>query len=1282
MSNYSQALTVIGGAIGAYVTYGSPAGWQAGASFGAALGGTAGAAIDISKQRIEGPRLTDARTITAEYGDVIPWVAGAARVGGQVWWVSDRREVGTTTEEGKGGGPKNTTYTYEQDILLGLTSEVMGDVARIWSNGKLVWTQMPGADIESIVNSQESPLWSRLTIYTGEAGQLPDPTYEAAVGAGNAPAYRGRCSVMIEGLQLGTSGQMPNLTFEVVKNGLQTVFLDAPMTSNGLDTVAPAATTSASTPPTYTAEGGYFTRTPGDPKSISFVTPSGGKLDIAALGKRGVWNLQAEFSFSQSAVAGTGDNIRFFFTASSQFGFSYQRVSGSVGLYAWVNESFGSPTQIDLGRPLDSGKYRIVFDTSGDPSAWNVKWYVNNELLHTRVTSAVGFTNIFIGFASGSGGGVDAMTVSKFKVTAAGVGEVELGEPLQGVVEQLCDRAGMPSGTYDASALSTITKPVRSLLLAQLGAARAALQPLQLAYHFDCTLTDKLYFRPRATSAVATIPLDDLAAGVDKPSGEPFALTQGSDIELPAQVAVRYRNVENDYQTGVEVSDRLLSGQVAMQPIEVALGMTPSEAKALADVMVNDNLAALTRGTISLSMAYAHLQPADVVLIDGETMRLGRKQDARGVITFETRRHDASTILSAGVTDSTGYESASEVTAPTATVLQVLDVPILRDADNGPGHYVAANGGATWAGASVQRSINNVDFSQAATVLERAVFGTCTTTLGNFAGIGFDEVNSVSVSVGTGELASSTRDALLLDQQVNVILIGGEVIRFVTATLTGTAPNRYKLTRLLRGQRGTEWAMASHVADERCVLLRPQGLRYIATPQADIGATRYIKGVTNGLNASTATGAAYVNTGVGQKPFSPANLRASRVSAGTYALTWQRRTRLQTTFADGRGVIVPLGESAEAYEVDTFDSSNVLIRTTTADTESATIGGPGKEKTYAAGVLYPVTYSSKVYGVAYFGNLPAGQSKVHRFASDGTIEASTAAIPGTVWSATNNGSGAYYVLTTETGPDGFINACKLRRINLSTLAVTATVDLYALYSQVGYSITWDGTSVWSATIAGATLRKHDATSLSVSDTEILTNTATAPIKLSSNGAGTVFAAGKDWTKVVSFDSASSGVNWTVDYAAQATQVQGVEYIGSKLFISGSSVIVANPANGAVDHTYSRSIIGDIVNFDGNAAYASAQINPLTGLTLSVPGPCYVLDGTTGTETTSFPLESDLVRLSGTVDSKLLAVSVNQGAGNPYLGHLYGPAPDLPGGRVVVYQMSSIVGRGYPAEITL
>lgn len=191
---------------------GAGLGWAVGSALAAGLG---------PSQKVQGPRLNDLKVTGTEYGQPIAYVQGHPRVAGQIWWSSAKREIATTTETGGKGGPsiETTTYTYEVDLLIGLTDNVIGGVSRVWSNGKLVWTKLADSGATSALSGKSQTSWRRLSVYPGAADQLPDPVYEAAVGVGNAPAYRGRGTVFIEGLQLGGSGQLPNLTFEVYTEG-------------------------------------------------------------------------------------------------------------------------------------------------------------------------------------------------------------------------------------------------------------------------------------------------------------------------------------------------------------------------------------------------------------------------------------------------------------------------------------------------------------------------------------------------------------------------------------------------------------------------------------------------------------------------------------------------------------------------------------------------------------------------------------------------------------------------------------------------------------------------------------------------------------------------------------------------------------------------------------------------------------------------------------------------------------------------------------------------------
>lgn len=204
--------------------------YAAGAAIGSAIGGTflgvtAAAWGGIAGSTLynlafaptphsEGPRLADLKAAQVSYGSVIPYVEGHPRLGGIIVWASDKRETATTTEQGgSGGGAEQTTYTYSQDLFYMLSENEVASLHSIFWNGELVWTR--GQDATADSQQDNSERWTRVTFYSGAADQLPDATYEAAVGVGNAPAYRGRSTVFIEGLQLGSSGQLPNLTFVV-----------------------------------------------------------------------------------------------------------------------------------------------------------------------------------------------------------------------------------------------------------------------------------------------------------------------------------------------------------------------------------------------------------------------------------------------------------------------------------------------------------------------------------------------------------------------------------------------------------------------------------------------------------------------------------------------------------------------------------------------------------------------------------------------------------------------------------------------------------------------------------------------------------------------------------------------------------------------------------------------------------------------------------------------------------------------------------------------------------
>lgn len=204
----SLVLGTVGAIAGSFV--GAP---QIGWAIGSALGGM----IDKKTQKSEGPRLADLKIQVSTWGTMIPIVYGAMRVAGNVIWSTDLRETATTEEQGGKGGPdsETTTYSYHASVAVALCEGPITAIRKIWANGKLVYNAGDDANLDTLLES--AGFAGNVAIYLGDESQLPDPTIEAELGAGNVPAHRGMAYVVFTNLQLGDYGnRIPNLEFEVI----------------------------------------------------------------------------------------------------------------------------------------------------------------------------------------------------------------------------------------------------------------------------------------------------------------------------------------------------------------------------------------------------------------------------------------------------------------------------------------------------------------------------------------------------------------------------------------------------------------------------------------------------------------------------------------------------------------------------------------------------------------------------------------------------------------------------------------------------------------------------------------------------------------------------------------------------------------------------------------------------------------------------------------------------------------------------------------------------------
>jgi len=261
-------------------------------------------------------------------------------------------------------------------------------------------------------------------------------------------------------------------------------------------------------------------------------------------------------------------------------------------------------------------------------------------------------------------------------------------------------------------------------------------------------------------------------------------------------------------------------------------------------------------------------------------------------------------------------------------LVDFLDLPLLQGTE--PGHVLRVVAFADpWPGAiALYKSPATTGYRLDRMIDAPAVMGNTDTDF--YAGPAgrWDMGNALWVSLFGGALQS--RDDLAVLGGANAAAIKNaagewEIFQFANAELV--APNKYKLTRLLRGQSGSERAMANPVAaGARFVLLDgavyETGLnaeqRGLALNWRYGPASRTIDDFTYQTSVVTARG-------IGLRPLSVAHVRLSRnFASNDLTLSWVRRTRIGGD--SWEQTEVPLAEDSEGYEVDIL-SGAVVKRT-------------------------------------------------------------------------------------------------------------------------------------------------------------------------------------------------------------------------------------------------------------------------------------------------------------------------------------------------------------------
>jgi hypothetical protein len=395
------------------------------------------------------------------------------------------------------------------------------------------------------------------------------------------------------------------------------------------------------------------------------------------------------------------------------------------------------------------------------------------------------------------------------------------------------------------------------------------------------------------------------------------AAVPGRDAEhapvdaIPRRLSVRHYDPARDYQAGVQAAERQGTGQAEAQ-IDLPAALSAEEARACAQALLRRQGAGRHSATLSRGWQALVLDPGDCIGLEGSARRW----------RIETREWEGMAVrLSlvavpghAGAT-AIGTDGGSGIGEPDGAVgpshVAVVETPQLSDSPvDRPQIIVAASGeGRAWRGAAILIRDADGGHSGLGGIRRPAVLGRTLSVLPPASPHMIDARSTVDIIVHDADaVLAPASDAALIDG-ANACMIGEELVQFGHVQTIG--PRTYRLSRLLRGRRGSEARMHGHGVGEICLLLDGQGLLPVPDGYAVRG--RLLTVIAQGVGDAVPAEANRTADGRAMLPLSPAHLRVAGDAITGFSLGWIRRSRLGWQWSDGGDAA--LGEEREAYSV-------------------------------------------------------------------------------------------------------------------------------------------------------------------------------------------------------------------------------------------------------------------------------------------------------------------------------------------------------------------------------
>lgn len=477
---------------------------------------------------------------------------------------------------------------------------------------------------------------------------------------------------------------------------------------------------------------------------------------------------------------------------------------------------------------------------------------------------------------------------------------------------------------FDQFDVSQVEGVITGFIQSDISSARGVLESLLNLYQIDVSESEEgLVFATRTRRSAEPIVID---AFVDEAQKSLMSHKRAQESELANEVQINSAAPELEYTPSTAYSRRLSRGSQRQERLGLSGAIEAQSAGILADQWLQDHWASQESVDFTLPISDAQLEIGDRLKFASGADFLAPKgqYDITQIEDDQKRTISAKRVVSGGISSEgivTPPTKTSDVSAGFSPEVEFLDLPVLTGSD--PNIWASAAAYAKpFVPITLSSSVSTSGFTPRASLAAPATMGALAADVSQGPEGRWDYKNQIIVDLPFGELQSVTTEQFLAGANVAALQSTSgayEIIQFEEAT--EIASNQWRLSKLLRGQAGTEDASQNGASAGAKFILINDAVTSLGLSAGELGNTlnwqiSASSRISENILLISFAGGIRANT-----PLSPVHIKAQRISSGI-VLSWIRRSRYN---ADSwLGTDVPLDEDNLAFQIDIYAAGSII----------------------------------------------------------------------------------------------------------------------------------------------------------------------------------------------------------------------------------------------------------------------------------------------------------------------------------------------------------------------